>query len=252
MAEEMKTGKYLTDLHMHLIPHVDDGAENMNMARVMLAMAREERINCIFATPHSDAFDLHPDTAAEYFKKLQEYMKLRYPEMVLLKGCEVYCDPFCIRSVVEKLKSGIYPTMNGTDYVLTEFYVHTDRDCALRCVKGLIDAGCRPIIAHMERYDEIRGDMELVDTLIRMGALVQVNAYSLFEEMNKDVKEWARRLVLERKVHFLGTDAHKTYHRPPKAAMGVQWIFDNVEEAYADAIVWSNAEKLLGASKPQA
>ena len=72
-----------------------------------------------------------------------------------------------------------------------------------------------------------------------------MNAYSLFDEMDDSIKNWARRLVQERKVDFLGTDAHRTYHRPPSAEMGLNWLYENVEQEYADAIAWSNAQKFL-------
>ena len=37
----------MTDIHMHLIPGVDDGAQNMEMALVMMIWAREQGISHI-------------------------------------------------------------------------------------------------------------------------------------------------------------------------------------------------------------
>ena len=59
------------------------------------------------------------------------------------------------------------------------------------------------------------------------------------------VQEWPRRLVLERKADFLGTDTHRTYHRPPSAEMGLKWLYKNTDPEYADTISWGNARKLL-------
>ena len=87
--------------------------------------------------------------------------------------------------------------------------------------------------------------MDLVDRFRELGALIQLNAYSLFDEIDESIKNWARRLVQERKVDFLGTDAHRTYHRPPSAEMGLNWLYENVERDYADAIAWQNAELFL-------
>lgn len=67
----------------------------------------------------------------------------------------------------------------------------------------------------------------------------------LFEEMEDSIRNWVRRLVLERKVDYLGTDAHRTYHRPPSAEMGLQWLYENTDSEYADAISWGNAQRLL-------
>lgn len=42
---------------MHLIPGVDDGAEDEMMALMLLLRARDQGIRGVFATPHSSAFD---------------------------------------------------------------------------------------------------------------------------------------------------------------------------------------------------
>ena len=47
----------MIDLHMHLIPGVDDGAEDEQMALLMLLRAKDQGIRAVFATPHSSAFD---------------------------------------------------------------------------------------------------------------------------------------------------------------------------------------------------
>ena len=44
------------DIHTHILPAVDDGAENEMMSLLMLLRAKEQGITHIFATPHSSAF----------------------------------------------------------------------------------------------------------------------------------------------------------------------------------------------------
>lgn len=46
----------LNDIHMHIVPAVDDGAWDMGMARALLLLARRQGIRNIVATPHSSAF----------------------------------------------------------------------------------------------------------------------------------------------------------------------------------------------------
>ena len=169
--------------------------------------------------------------------------------MKLYLGCEVYCETGIMDQVLEALDSGRYPTMNCTKYVLMEFSQWVYLENTIPCVEALVNAGYQPIIAHMERYKYLRGNMDLVDQFRELGTMIQVNAYSLFDEMDDSIKTWARRLVTERKVDFLGTDAHRTYHRPPSAEYGLNWLYENVEQAYADAIAWGNAQTLLLDSK---
>lgn len=46
----------MIDIHMHLLPGMDDGAEDMEMALVMMIRAKQQGISQIIATPHSEAF----------------------------------------------------------------------------------------------------------------------------------------------------------------------------------------------------
>ena len=47
----------MTDIHMHIIPDVDDGPTDLNMALAMLSLAQQEGIRWIFATSHRSAYD---------------------------------------------------------------------------------------------------------------------------------------------------------------------------------------------------
>lgn len=235
----------MIDLHSHIIPGVDDGAQDLEMALVMLYLAGEQGVTQIFATPHSDAFCFSGENVRVGYQQLVRAAAQYCPEMKLYPGCEVYCEKDFMEQVVERLDSGLYPTMNGTKYVLMEFSQWVAPENTLPCVEALVKAGYGPIIAHMERYCYLRENMELVDRFRDMGALIQINAYSLFDEMDDAIKAWARRLVRERKADFLGTDAHRTYHRPPSAKRGLSWLYENTEREYADGLARGNAQRIL-------
>ena len=239
----------MIDIHMHLIPGVDDGAEDMEMALVMMIRAKEQAISRIIATPHSEAFHFSKQDIRVIFQRLKATAAKVCPDMKLYLGCEVYCEADIMEQVLELLDSGMYPTMNGSKYVLMEFSQWVYPENTVPCVDAMVNAGYKPIIAHIERYKYLRDNMDLVDRFRERGALIQLNAYSLFDEMEDSIKNWARRLVQERKADFLGTDAHRTYHRPPSAEMGLNWLYENVEQEYADAIAWGNATHLLMAEQ---
>ena len=239
----------MIDIHMHLIPGVDDGAENMEMSLVMMVRAKEQGISQIIATPHSEAFHFSKEDIRVTFQRLVDIAAKICPDIRVYLGCEVYCEAEIMEQVLELLDLGVYPTMNGTKCVLMEFSQWVYPENTLPCIDALVNTGYKPIIAHMERYKYLRGNMGLVDQFRDVGASIQINAYSLFDEMDDSIKNWARRLVLEQKADFLGTDAHRTYHRPPSAEMGLNWLYENVERDYADAIAWKNAEQILCSCK---
>ena len=235
----------MIDIHTHILPAVDDGAEDQNMSLLMLLRAKEQGIICVFATPHSSTLDEHPQHPLEAFQQLCSKAAQLLPEIQLYLGCEVYCEADRMPEVLANLRSGKYPTMNGTKYVLMEFSRWVQPDAAVLCVEEMISAGYIPIIAHVEYYRYLQSNIALVQQFRELGAKIQLNVGSLFNEMDESTKAWARRLVLERKADFLGTDAHRTYYRPPSAEMGLKWLYENTEHSYVDAIGFENAKRLL-------
>lgn len=234
----------MIDIHMHLVPGVDDGADSMDNALIMLLTAMDQGIHSIIATPHSEAFDRDPVFVQDQYDQLCR----RAPKSLkIYPGCEVYCDSGSMEDVVRKLASKQYPTLNGTNYVLMEFSLWVLPEDARSCITALIDAGYAPVIAHMERYVNLRNDTELVDWFRQKGALIQVNVYDLFDEMDEKIKGWARTLVLSQRVDLLGTDAHMSIsvHRPPSVTLGMGWLRQHCPGDYVDAISIKNAERML-------
>ena len=80
----------MLDIHTHILPAVDDGAEDQNMSLLMLLRAKEQGITCVFTTPHSSAFDEHPQQTLEAFQQLCSKAAQLFPEIQLYLGCEVY------------------------------------------------------------------------------------------------------------------------------------------------------------------
>ena len=60
MSTSTTMERKMIDIHMHLIPGVDDGSEDEQMALLMLLRAKDQGIRTVFATPHSSAFDEDP------------------------------------------------------------------------------------------------------------------------------------------------------------------------------------------------
>ena len=235
----------MIDIHMHLVPGVDDGALDMEMALSMIMRAQSQGVTRIFATPHSDAFRDDPQACKDAYQALADTASMVCPDMKLYLGCEVYCETLDMDGILDALDSGRYPTMNGTRYVLMEFVQWASPESTIPCLQALLDAGYTPIISHMERYKHLRGNAELVDQFRELGALIQVNAYSLADETDETILNWARQLVKTKRVDFLGTDAHRLNRRPPIVENGLNWLYWNTSRNYAEAIAWRNAQDLL-------
>lgn len=233
----------MVDIHMHIIPEVDDGAWSMEMSDDMLCMSVTQGIRKIICTSHGFGFHEKGNFAKEQFEKLKELANEKYPEIDLYLGCEIACQKYNMDDILTKLKDGTYPSMCGTKYVLAEFRTNYSPEDIVYCLERLLEEGWTPVIAHIERYRKLHNEESVLRKLKDMGCLFQINVYSLFEEEDEEIKNAARFLVEKKMADFLGSDGHKTYHRPPRVEKGLEYLYDNFEKDYIDQIAYHNAVK---------
>ncbi len=160
--------------------------------------------------------------------------------------CETLVYSGIMDDVMGALEEGHLPTMAGTKYVLTELnYFDMGMKETVDCVSKIIEAGYIPILAHVERYSNVLKDIENVKLLKDMGAKVQINLYSFESESNDITCIWARKLLDEQLVDFIGTDAHGINKRPPRIFNGVKKLYDCYPEDYVDDILYGNVERMI-------
>jgi protein-tyrosine phosphatase len=104
-------------------------------------------------------------------------------------------------------------------------------------VKSLRQAQITPLVAHPERNDDVQRRPELVQTLVDLGAVVQVTAASLDGRFGRATRRAARTLLARRLVHVLASDAHGPDRRDAGLTAAVAAVGDDglahylVEEA---------------------
>ena len=232
------------DIHSHLIPNVDDGSKSVNESVKEIKELIKQGVTTLFLTPHSFAFDFDNEYVMNQLCVLKDVLLKKNIYIDILLGCEMYCDYYSIDECIRKLNIGIYPTMNLTQYVLTEFnpYLYTVKE-AIYCINRLIDSGYIPIIAHAERYGfmTLNNIVDIKDS----GALIQTNAYSFVNETKISTKTKANELLREMLIDFIGSDTHCIGHRPPCVSDGINEIIKVCNDKYASEILFKNAEGKL-------
>ena len=234
----------VADIHMHVVPGVDDGAGSMEEALRLLELSAAQGVRAVFATPHGSAFRSGPERVRERFLRLRAAAAARGLPVRLFFGCELRLFPDTAEACTEALLAGRYPTMNGTRFVLTEFDPEgfTAEDAAF-CVRTLRGAGFLPIVAHAERCRFTTADSAAA--LKDLGARIQINAYSVVNESKGWIRENAAALLSGGLADFIGTDAHRMDHRPPAAAEGIAALRRLYGEDYARQLCEENPQKLL-------
>ena len=230
--------KKMIDIHMHLIPDVDDGSDSLEMSKEMLLSAIEQGIEAVIATPHNYAFEEYTEYTRIQYRRLQKLIREENLPIRVYLGSEVLYDIEELDALLKNLASGRIPSLNDTQYVLVEVYREISPDI-LRDLKQLIEHNWIPIIAHIEKVRDL--SIEQIRELKAAGCLLQINAFSIAEDTNERVKEKAKALLDNRLVDFIGSDAHRIDHRPPAVAKGIQYLYEHYEESYVDDYVIPSA-----------
>ena len=225
------------DIHSHIIPGVDDGAETIKESVKMLKIAAEENIGFICATPHFRAgFDaVESDKLKEKFESFKLMAEESVPDIQLFLGNELFYN----EDVVESLQMEKCVTLNGGNYVLVEFHPSHGYSTIRKGVSRLLNSGVWPIIAHVERYDCLEKREDRIVELKHIGAYIQVNASSVSNQKLFGGKRWVRHLLKNDLVNFIATDTHNAVSRPPKMLKAAE-VLGKYGDDHVRKILWEN------------
>jgi len=110
---------------------------------------------------------------------------------------------------------------------------------------NLIMGGIIPIVAHPERNFSVLRDESVLESIVRGGSLIQVNAGSLVGEFGKQVRKTAISLLKREMIHFIGSDAHDAADRPVSLRKAVESAAEVIGREKALALVTGNPAKIL-------
>ena len=228
------------DVHCHLLPGVDDGSQDMDEAMEMLKIAEKNGITDAIVTPHykQGRVGTPRKVIGEMIREVEKYARLSGLSIRLYPGTEIYYSS----SVGEKLDSGWLSSMNDTEYVLVVFDPQEPFSYLRNAVDDLFGLGYHPILAHVERYRCMLGNVDNVKALRDFGCKIQVNAGSIIGDSGFKVKQFVKKLLKEELIDYVGTDAHDVKSRSPELTKCVDVIRKYCDSEYADDILFKNAK----------
>ncbi len=234
----------MTDMHCHITPGVDDGAQTKEDVKRLLQMEYDGGVRTIILTPHyrKGMFETDLETVikhATFVKQTAIDMQL---DMEVYLGCEYHAN----NDMIEELNQNECYRLNGGRYVLVEFSSSHSYMKVRNWIYQLITSGYKPIIAHIERYPMVVDKMEKVEELIRLGAKLQVSSGAVLGEHGFGAKLFTRKLLKKHMVHFIGSDAHDLKDRKPNLDLCAAYISKKMGDAYAKEIFVTNPRCILG------
>jgi protein-tyrosine phosphatase len=226
------------DLHLHLLPGVDDGAQTLEQALAMARLAAADGCRALVATPHQrrdewsndDAHRL-ADRLAELAAKLPRDAQGSVPRLHL--GGEVRVDSELLADLARPGRSGVL-ALAGSRYLLLEFEPEGVGPEPVELVRELLAEGWWPIVAHPEVVPFFwESDGDPLSRLVEAGALFQVTAMSVTGEFGKATKARVWELLRAGCVQFVASDAHRPDWRPPGLAAARQALARELGEGVA-------------------
>jgi len=232
-----------SDIHSHILCNSDDGAANESIMYEMFERAYAEGTRYICLTPHFHPgyFPDNAERSSASFELLSKYAEEKYGDARLVLGNELRYERGCVAWLAENKCR----TLNGTKYVLIDFYENELKYNITDGLDSLLGAGYLPILAHAERYRQLDGDMKFFEKYKRRGVLLQIDTGSLFGNFGARSMKSAKRLIKRKLADFMASDAHDLDERPPGIEDAYWYVEKKCGCGYANAICFENAYALI-------
>lgn len=237
----------MIDLHCHLLPGVDDGAEDLERAFALARIAVADGIELSVLTPHVHQGRYDNDRASIQTRVAAFQAALDDAGIALRVrgGGEVRIGP----EVMEMLAADAVPFIGqiGGDRVMLLEFPHSHIPAgADRFVRWLVSQRVRPLIAHPERNKDVMAQPARINPFVDMGCLLQVTAGSLVGQFGAAAQAASETFLDNDMVFALATDAHDATRRPPILSVARDALTLRGGEALAHRLTRGNPARLLG------
>lgn len=230
------------DLHTHILPCVDDGAQNITEALEMLRNAVASDVCGVVVTPHCNLsgewnsnLTMGLATQFQMLKHAAENIQVN-----LFLGAEVRVT----ENIISLLKKRVLPTLNNSRYLLLEFEPDFKSDKFIGVLSQIISEGYVPLIAHPERYNAVYDNPFIVEDWLNIGCHIQVTGGSIMGDFGKKVKNTADCLLRNDFVCCVASDAHGTRVRSNFLSDVYSYISLYYGKHYADILMQINPQRI--------
>lgn len=219
-----------------MLPGIDDGARDLRTSLEMARIAVADGITMTACTPHIYP-GLYENSAAGIrtaVSALRQHLLEAAIPLQITDGADIQVIP----ELVDRLKSGAYPTLHGSRYFLFEPPHHVAPARFLESIFDSVAGGYVPVITHPERLTWLdEAHYAWFVTAAKQGAWLQVTAGALTGRFGNPARYWGERMLDDGIVHILATDAHASDRRPPLLAEGREIAAKWVGPEEADRLV---------------
>lgn len=201
-----RAGARVVDLHCHILPGVDDGAQNLEDSLRMIDAAKTAGVGSIVCTPHVRDPYFDYDKMWDAFDLLQSQT-----DMPLTMGWEVNH-----RKLMQLGYHWIdYLHTDGENVLLLELDNHcreSQFEDYERSIYQIQTRGYDVIVAHPERYSAIQKNPDLAERLVAQGCELQASSDFMYGGRLGKEKKPAEELFRRGLYTYIASDAHRVDH----------------------------------------
>jgi tyrosine-protein phosphatase YwqE len=207
LSEIIPTG--YVDIHSHVLPGIDDGAENISQTTKLLdGLHKIGFSNCI-VTPHTlpEIWDNTSTGIQETFHETK--LNLEVPIQSMLQNCA--SEYMINEAFLDRLQTESLLTIKDNIVLIEMSYMNPP--LALKEIIFEIQLkGYQPLLAHPERYLFYHQNTKMYQTLKDLELKFQLNLLSAVGYYGDKVAKAADFLLKENLIDFVGSDVHHMKH----------------------------------------
>jgi protein-tyrosine phosphatase len=231
---------FFVDVHSHVVPSGDDGAQSVGEGRTLAAQAAAHGTSVLFATPHVWPHLTLGEERERDVRAAYEQVAAGAP-LDLRLGWELTPAPPLLEEDLRRYE------LPGTGAVLIEVPFGGSADLFFAVADRAASQGLRVVVAHPERTESVLEDPGVAERAVERGWLLQVNSTSLLGRHGDEIKALAWRFVDDSLVSMVASDGHRLM-RPPFLDEAYRQVVVRVGETRARSLFDGSA---LGLRAPQ-
>ena len=201
-------GEILIDLHVHMLPALDDGPGKLEEALEMAAVYVAAGFSKVVVTPHwvvGSAWQPSAEKVLKWVSGFRGTLAKRGISLEVAPGMEVAMT----MGISALIQAGQVLTLNGGSYVLVEPPFQQMPVGWEQILFEILAVGHRVLIAHPERCGHLAREPEVIREMVDMGVGIQINWKSLLGQYGKTVRHTAWSFLEGGLAHCLATDGHR-------------------------------------------
>lgn len=221
----------MIDIHSHILPGVDDGAQTLAEALDMLRMSVDGGVTTQILTPHIQPgrFDNIKGELLQHFAVFQDQVNEANINVELKLSAEVRIG----MEVMQLVKQNAIPWLGefeGRKTFLLEFPRQDVPFGSDNLVRWLLANNCLPIIVHPERNRTFLEQRNKLQPFIDLGCPLQITACSLTGTFGAEAQKMGHELLESGEATLVASDCHNMRGRKPDLGVTMATLGEEVKE----------------------